>query len=146
MKRLKKMPKEELEVMGYDDIAYLILEETNKKMKITDLFKDICDTLELGDDIFENHIADFFEILTIDQKFIMLDDGYWDLRIRHSEKVVIEEEEDDFDEVESEEKDAEDEMPIEDSYYDEDDVDDDRSEDDLKDLVVIDVDEEEANN
>lgn len=142
MKRLKKMSKEELEVMGYDDIAYLILEETKKKMKINDLFKDICDTLELGSDVFESHIADFFEMLTIDQKFIMLEDGYWDLRIRHSEKVVIEEEEDEYEDVENEEKEGEDELPVEDSYYDEDDVDDDRTDDDLKDLVVIDEDDE----
>jgi len=141
MKRLKKMNKEELELMGYDDLAYLILEETNKKMKINDLFKDICDTLELGDDTFENHIADFFEMLTIDQKFIMLSDGYWDLRIRHSEKIVIEED-DEFDEVETTEVPTEEEMPVEDSCYDEDDVENDSADDDLKDLVVIDEEEE----
>ena len=65
MKKLKSIPKEELELMGYDDIAYLILEETKKKMKINDLFREICNILELGDNIFESHIADFFEMLEI---------------------------------------------------------------------------------
>lgn len=141
MKKLKNIPKEELELMGYDDIAYLILEETKKKMKINDLFKMICDALELGNDIFENHIADFFEMLTIDQKFIMLEDGYWDLRMRHSEKVVIEDEED-FEEIEEGESETEEPQSEDDAYYDEDEVEDDSTDDDLKDLVVIDEEDE----
>ena len=136
------MKKEELELMGYDDIAYLILEETKKKMKITDLFKDICDTLGLDENTFESHIADFFEMLTIDQKFIMLNDGYWDLRMRHSEKVVIEDDDDDeYDELTQENEKEDEEITEDDNYYDEDDVDDDSSDDDLKDLVVIDEEE-----
>jgi len=141
MKKLKSIPKEELELMGYDDIAYLILEESKKKMKINDLFKKICDALELGQDVFENHIADFFEMLTIDQKFIMLNDGYWDLRVRHSEKVVIEEEED-FEEIDDIEVETESTPTEDDAYYDEDEVEEDRGDDDLKDLVVIDEEDE----
>lgn len=141
MKKLKSIPKEELELMGYDDIAYLILEESKKKMKINDLFKEICDALELGQEVFENHIADFFEMLTIDQKFIMLNDGYWDLRVRHSEKVVIEEEED-FEEIDDIEVETESTPTEDDAYYDEDEVEEDRGDDDLKDLVVIDEEDE----
>ncbi len=141
MKKLKSIPKEELELMGYDDIAYLILEETKKKMKINDLFREICNILELGDNIFESHIADFFEMLTIDQKFIMLSDGYWDLRVRHSEKVVIEEDEDDYEDVDPSTV-EETENTEDDSYYDEDEVEDDSPDEDLKDLVVIDEDDE----
>ncbi len=140
MKKLKDYSKEELELMGYDDIAYIILEETKKKMKINDLFKKICDALGLTEDDFVNQIADFFEILTTDKKFIMLSDGYWDLRTRHSEKLVIEDEEEEYEEV-SEEENSEDNTGN-DTYYDEDDVDDDTTEDDLKDLVVIDEEEE----
>ena len=36
--KLKDMSKEELENMSYDDIAYAILTEKKKKMKIIDLF------------------------------------------------------------------------------------------------------------
>ena len=140
MKKLNDIPKEELELMGYDDIAYLILEETKKKMKINDLFREICNVLNLSEETFENHIADFFEMLTIDQKFIMLDDGYWDLRIRHSEKIVIEDEED-FEEIEVTEEELEENIE-DDNYYDEEEVNDDVDEDDLKDLVVIEDDEE----
>ena len=131
MKKLKDYTKEELELMGYDDIAYIILEETKKKMKINDLFKKICDALD-----FVNQIADFFEILTTDKKFIMLENGYWDLRTRHSEEFVIEDEEEEFEEEQLEEPEEEEEQTEDDTYYDEDEVDD--EDDDLKDLVVID--------
>jgi len=141
MKKLNEIPKDELELMSYDDIAYLILEETNTKMKINDLFQKICDALELSEDDFVNQIADFFEILTTNQKFIMLSDGYWDLRTRHSEKIVIEDEEEEYEEVPEEENNIE-ETTNEDTYYDESDMDDDTNDDDLKDLVVIDEDEE----
>lgn len=140
MKKIKNIPREELELMGYDDLAYLILEESKNKMKINDLFKEICTTLELGEDIFVNHIADFFEMLTTNQKFIMLEDGYWDLRSRHSEKVVIEDEEDE--EIEEKELIEVEEQPETDNYYDEDEVEEDRGDEDLKDLVVIDEEDE----
>lgn len=37
--KLKNLSKVELEAMSYDDIAYQILVEGKKKMKINDLFK-----------------------------------------------------------------------------------------------------------
>ena len=138
--KLKDITKEELEVMGYDDIAYLILEESKKKMKITDLFKKVCSLRGLSDAEYEAHIADFIEILTTDKKFIMLEDGYWDLRTRHSEKLVIEEDDDEYEDIPEEEDDTEEE-PEEENFYDED-SDDDTPDDDLKDFVVIDEDEE----
>lgn len=138
--KLKDIPKEELELMGYDDIAYLILEESKQKMKITDLFKKVCDALSLSEQDFENHIADFFEILTTDKKFIMLENGYWDLKTRHSEKVIIEDDDEEYDEVIEEEPEEETEETDE-VFYDEE-SDDDTSDDDLKDLVIIDEDEE----
>lgn len=138
--KLKDITKEELELMGYDDIAFIILEESKKKMKINELFQKICDALELSDDVFTEQIADFFEMLTTDKKFIMLEDGYWDLRIRHSEQMIVEDEEE-YDEGTEEEEETE-ENQEDDVYYDEDEVDDDSSDDDLKDLVVIDEDEE----
>lgn len=135
MKKLNELTEEEIENLGYDELAYKILEETNKKMKITDLFRQVCDLKGLSEADYENLIGDFFEILTTDKKFIMLENGFWDLKSRHSEKLVVEED-DDFEE-ETEEPDEEEETDVDDNYYDEDEVEDD-SDNDLKDLVVID--------
>lgn len=142
--KLKEKTKEELELMSYDDIAFEILSEKNKKMKIHELFQEICNLLELPESAFENQIADFFEIINLDKRFIMLENGFWDLRSKHSEKVIIDEDDDEMIEEEITEDEKE-EKEVEDSiFYDEENEDDD-TEDDLKDLVVIDDTDEEAN-
>lgn len=141
--KLKEMNKDDLELLTYDEIAYKILEESKKKMKINELFKEVCDLLELSENDYLNQIAEFFETLTTNQKFIMLENGYWDLRARHSSKIVVEEDEDEYEEAPSEDDILEEEPEKE--YYDEDDIEDDTPDDDLKDLVVIDDLEDEEN-
>ena len=138
--KLKDISKEELELMSYDDLAYLILQDANKRMKINELFQKVCKILNLSDREFEERIADFFEILTTDKRFTMLADGFWDLKDKHSEKVVIDEDDDEVFVEESEEEVDEEEN---DSFYDEEEEESD--DEDLKDLVVIDEDEEGEN-
>lgn len=139
---LKNISKEELENMSYDDIAFAILTEKNKKMKIIDLFNEIGKLINLSSSVIEDKIGDFFEMLTLDKRFIMLDDGSWDLRTRHAGNVIIDDDEEDISADEVEETDEE-EVEDEEIFYDE--TEDDDSEDDLKDLVVIsDEDEEDS--
>ena len=137
--KFKTVNLEDLETMPFDDIAYIILKEKGKKMKIQDIFKIICDTLYLGESAFENQISDFFALLSTEKRFIQLEKGYWDLRENHTSEISIkaieEELEDDVVEEENKEEDDEEET----DYYDElDDIDDDKEEDDLKDLVIVD--------
>lgn len=137
---LKDYSKEELEAMSYDDIAYIILNESKKKMKINNLFQQICDLLGLSEKVFTDKIGDFFEVLSTDQRFIMLPDGYWDLKNKYSgSKIVIDEDEDDV--LTDALEDSDDYEDEEDVYYETDETDD-QEEDDLKDLVIIDEDEE----
>ena len=145
--KLTDLTKEELETMNYDDIAYIVLNEDKKPMKINILFKRICDALELSEKEYEEKIADFFELLTTDKRFIMLEDGSWDLRELHNPKVVIDEDEEDtiLSEIEEEIEPTIEEEVEEDIFYDAD-TEDDITDDDLDDLVVINVDEEETNN
>mgnify|MGYP004636048117 CR=1 FL=1 len=86
------LTKEELATMSYDDVAYKILENNQKKMKIQDLFKEVISFMDLSNDAFENHLADFFELLSTDKRFIMLEKGFWDLKINHKTKLIIDEE------------------------------------------------------
>ena len=145
--KLKDYSQEELELMNYDDIAALILEETGKKMKIYDLFKKVCELLHLSDAEFENKIADFFEMLSTDKKFTMLENGFWDLRAKHNVQVILDdEEEENLAEVQEDEEEMElEENENESDIFYESDETDDEVEDDLQDLVVIDVDEDETN-
>lgn len=141
---LKDISKAELETMGYDEIAYLILDEAGKKMKLLDLFKKVCKVLELPENTVEDRIGDFFELLSINKKFVLLPKGYWDLATNHLQNIVVEDEEDvDSSEELTEEDEDLDIEPEEDEdiFYDNELDDNDDDEDDLKDLVIIDEDE-----
>lgn len=138
MKKIN-LTEEEIATMSYDDVAYIILEENGKKMKIQDLFKEVIKIMDLGENAFEEHLADFFELLSTDKRFIMVEKGYWDLKINHSTKLIIDEEDEDEEIIEIDEINEEDEEEI---NYDEEIIDDDDAEDDLKDLVILDENEE----
>ncbi len=136
--KFKTISIDELETLPFDDIAYIILKEKGKKMKINDIFKIICDTLNLGEGAFENQIGDFFALLATEKRFIQLEKGYWDLRENHTAEISIKEIEDELDDEVLPEEDI-DKDEDESDYYDElDEMDDDKEEDDLKDLVIVD--------
>ena len=136
--KFKTISKEDLEVLPFDDIAYIILKEKGKKMKIKDIFKIICDTLNLGDNAFENQIGDFFALLATEKRFIQLEKGYWDLRENHTSEINIKELEDEDDDIIPEEEKDYEENEEYDYYDDIDDMDDDKEDDDYKDLVIVD--------
>lgn len=137
--KFKQIPKEELELMGYDDIALLILQESGKKMKLRDIFAKVINVLGLPEETIDEELMEFFELMSTNKKFVMLDKGYWDLQSRHKLDLVFDMEEDD-EELENEEEDNIEEETEEDDdiFYDKDDETDDVAEDDLADLVVVD--------
>lgn len=142
--KLKDLSKEELEAMPYDDIAFMILTESGRQMKINELFKEVCKLVGLSDAEYVEKLPSFFDILSTDHRFIMLENGLWDLKTKHATKVVIDNEEDDEEEDLEEGLEMEEEMEEadEDIYNDDDNDDVDDNDDDLKDLVIIDEDEE----
>jgi len=136
-----KLTDEEKETLSYDDVAYLILQDEKKKIKIQDLFKKVIKVMDLPEDEYEHSIGDFFELITTDKRFIILDGGFCDLKINHSTKVIIDDDEDEDFEITTEDDTDDSQLNNEDSYDDEslDDLDND---DDLDDLVIIDDSEE----
>lgn len=139
--KLKDISREELEMMGYAELAEIVLNDKKKKMKIADIFKEICKALGLTDQEYEDRISEFFEVVSTNKLFTILPQGYCDLNKRHNTKVVMDDEDDlQLDEeIESEEEienEEEDEI-----FYDENE-DDDVADDDLQDFVVVDEDEE----
>ena len=141
MKKIN-LTQEELVTMSYDDVAYVILESVGKKMKTPDLFKEVIRIMNLSDNEFENHLADFFELLSTDKRFTMVEKGYWDLKINQKTKLIIDDEDDDDEIVEVAEEDTNETEEDEEINYDEEILDDDDAEDDLKDLVIMDDPEE----
>ena len=142
---IKDMKKEDLELLSYKDITNLLLEE-KAQQNTADLFKKIVEVLELPSSEFESKIGDYYMMLTTDKRFILLEDGNWDLRTRHtSDKIVKIVDEDEELETEESLLKGKDEMEEDDgeSDYDidSDNDDDDFDEDDLKDLVILDEEE-----
>lgn len=145
--KLKDLTKDELEAMSFAEITELILNEKGSKMKIVDIFKKICTLLEMSDAEFENKVADYFELISTDKAFTVLEKGYCDLRKKHAFKAVIEDDDEIIDDVENiEEKESEeieDEENEDNIFYDnssdEDDIDD--NDDELNDFIVVEDDE-----
>lgn len=139
--KLNKMTKEELELLSYTKIAKMYLEENKTTMNTAELFREICNLLDLGEAEYQNNIADFFESLTTSKDFILLKDGNWDLKVNHKVKIdieeIYEEKDDELDEYESLEEINNEEEPeeIEDDFDTM--QDDDFEDDDLEDLTII---------
>lgn len=134
------MTKEELEILSYTDLAYMILKEEQKQINTPDIFKKICDLLGYTKEQYTDLIGDFYTSLVTDKRFILLN-GLWDLQEKHD--IIIDKEDDDDDVyvdlyedvLEEETEEVEEEEPLEEDI----DVD---EEDDLSDLTIVDEDEE----
>ena len=136
---LSKMNKEEIELLSYTDIAKLYLEENKTTLNTAELFKEVCNLLSLSEAVYQEKITDFFQSLTTSKDFILLQDGKWDLKSKHSVKVVMEdlyEEQSDDEEFELEPE----EMTEEDEFNSIDDEED-YADDDLSDLTILNEDE-----
>ena len=137
---LNQMPKNELELLSYTAIAKMYLEENKTTKNTADLFREVCNLLELTDDEYVDSIADFFESLTTSKEFILLEDGTWDLKSNHKVKVIIEDIEE---EIEEEHEDDEDLEILDDREEDSIDLVDDESyidddaDDDLAELTIV---------
>ena len=141
--KLNKIPKSELELLSYTEIAKMYLIENKTTKTTAELFKIICDLLELSENDYVDKIADFFESLTTSKEFILLEDGKWDLKSNHKVKVVIEDIEEESSEENEEDSDEitdELEEDIDDTIDDESFLDDD-TDDDLSDLTIVDDEE-----
>lgn len=138
--KLSKMKKEEIELLSYTNIAKLYLEENKTTMNTADLFKQVCNLLELSDSDYQDKIADFFQSLTTSKEFILLEDGKWDLKINHKVKIVMDELYEEKDEEEEFDSDIEEEETIEDDYNSIDDEEE-YAEEDLSDLTILNEDE-----
>ena len=138
---IKDMKKEEIELLSNKDITNLLLEEKGCQ-NTAELFTQIIELLDLPKSTFDNKIGDYFTALTTDKRFLMLEDGTWDLRSRHnSSKLVkvIEEDDDELEDVSNDEEEIMEEDEFDIDSTDDDGFDD--NDDDLKDLVVLDEDE-----
>lgn len=145
--KLKDIPVEELELMSYTDITYMILKENKKTMNTPTIFRKICDLLGYSDDEYASKIGDYYTSLTLDKRFLLLDNNEWDVRDHHSVELVLDDEEaEDTDSLENEEEEVE-EFDTDDMDENIDEViDDDLDTSDMDDLAIVTEDELEEDN
>jgi DNA-directed RNA polymerase subunit delta len=136
--KLKNISKEELELMSYTDITYQLLKESKKKMNTPSLFKEICKLLTLSEEDYTAKIGDYYTSLTLDKRFVLIDNAQWDIRDNHKIDIVL----DDEDEEEISEE-VEEEIVEEETEEAVDSIDNDDIDDELEDLAIIDDEEEE---
>lgn len=144
----RKLKKEELETMSYNDIAHILLKE-KKNQTTLELFKKIVDLLELPKKVLELKIGEFYTSLTNDKRFIMLEDGKWDLKENHKKENLISEEDlEDYEEETSDDYDDKIDFPdeIEDEYSDGDAGDDTQEvAEEYKNLIIVNEEELDQN-
>ncbi len=138
--KLTEMTQNELNLLSYTEIAYRYLKENKVTLKIPDLFKQVCKLLDFNDTQYANKIGDFYTSITMDKRFIVLENNEWDLRENHSVELVV-----DDDDADLSEEPLEDEEVEEENEENEDNIDADLddADDDLDDLTIIDDDETE---
>lgn len=138
--KLKDMPIEEIELMSYTDLTYALLKENGKSMNTPTIFREICNLLGYSDNEYTAKIGDYYTSLTIDKRFVLLENNEWDVCDNHSVKIEIDDEIDEETEEEEEEVEIDEESEVEniDEVLDDDSLDDD---DDLDDLEIVDEDD-----
>ena len=143
----KKLVKEELELMSYNDIAHILLKEESGQTTL-DLFKKIVEMLELPEKVLESKIGEFYTALTNDKRFLLLEDGKWDLKVNHkSQNIAVEDDLDDYEEIIEDDYDD----MLESEEIEEDDYSDDQDDDiadvteEYKNLLIVDEEELEQN-
>ncbi len=142
---LKDMTKEEIEALSYTDLTCILLTENKKPMSTAEIFKKICEILGYSDAEYSEKIGDYYTSLTIDKRFVLLDDAKWDLRKNHAVELKVEddeEEETEEEEIENNEEEEETDEDIE-TAIDDEDID---TDDDLDDLSVLSDDDIEEEN
>ena len=142
---LTNMTMEELETLSYTKIAEMYLQENKKTLSTNELFKEVCNLLQMTEDEYADNITDFFQSLSTTKEFILID-GKWDLKSNHKVKVNIEELYEDKDEDEELLEEENEELDdIEADILDDDDFDpsedEDFMDDDLSDLSIVDEDD-----
>ena len=138
------MTKEEIEALSYTDLTCILLTENKKPMSTAEIFKKICEILGYSDAEYSEKIGDYYTSLTIDKRFVLLDDAKWDLRKNHAVELKVEddEEEETEEEIENNEEEEETDEDIE-TAIDDEDID---TDDDLDDLSVLSDDDIEEEN
>jgi DNA-directed RNA polymerase subunit delta len=168
---LAQYSKEELQQLSLIEMAYEYMKNSKQPISFNELVSEITAAVGISDQEIRSRLAQFYTDLNVDGRFLSLGENRWGLRVwypvdtqeeevitpvkpkKKKLKKVVDEDLDDFDEIEDEDYDDLDEFDDEDDLLDDeeevfdelDEVDDEFEEDDevLEDEEEFDLDEDE---
>lgn len=111
------------------EASYEVLSEVGQELTFNELFEKVVEKLELEKESATKKIAKLYSDITLDKRFVSLEDNKWDLSKRHkfddkvkdTSDIIVDDEEIDFEEDEELEEDGTDIYDqIDEKKYDED--------------------------
>lgn len=101
------------------EVAYELMQKKQGAQKFVKFYEEVAAILAMSEEEAEQNISKFYTKLTLDERFVLLEDNTWDLRERQSFDKVHIDMNDIYSEIEEEEKEMEEERE-EEKFYDED--------------------------
>ena len=99
------------------EVGYELLEKKQGPQKFNKFWNEVSEVLGLDEIEAESYVSDFYTNLSLDERFVLLEDNTWDLRERQSFDKVHIDMNDIYTEIDEEEKELkEDEEEDEDSF------------------------------
>ena len=99
------------------EVGYELLLKKQSPQKFNKLWSEASEILGLDAIEVENYISDFYTNLTLDERFVLLEDNTWDLRERQSFDKVHIDMNDIYSEIDEEEKELKEDEEVEDEEY-----------------------------
>ena len=103
------------------EVAYELLSKKQGSQKFNKFWNEVSGLLSMSEEEREQNISKFYTKLTLDERFVLLEDNMWDLRERQSFDKVHIDMNDIYSEIEEEEQELAAEKE-EEGYYDDEDL------------------------
>ena len=86
------------------EVGYELLEKKQGPQSFNKFWNEVSEVLGLDKEEAQEFISDFYTNLSLDERFVLLEDNHWDLRSRQSFEKVHIDMNDVYSEIEEEEK------------------------------------------
>ena len=101
------------------EVGYELLEKKQGPQKFNKFWSEVSQVLGMEEEESNEYISDFYTNLTLDERFVLLEDNTWDLRERQSFDKVHIDMNDVYSEIDEEEKELKEDEEEEEEVYNE---------------------------
>ena len=98
------------------EVGYELLSKKQGPQRFNKLWNEASEVLSLDESESNEYISDFYTSLTLDERFVLLEDNTWDLRERQSFDKVHIDMNDVYSEIDEEEKELKEDEEVEEEY------------------------------